>query len=519
MHVIPRSLKSLWHSDVILGASVGAVTSGVLVVLALVLAPMLSGSSERPEQHASGGVATVPQPAEGVASAQAGDDTSDGDADGPTVTRREDTSSLPTSPAQSSGDGNSRKPGGRGDDRPVAPSTTIKPIPVKPAPADAASAGAAPGLGQALTPSAVRGALRLRVKAASFGRDNGDPQLKLTMGVTAPAPPAAAPGAPAAAAVPEQVTVSLRPDIPSHPEREATPLALQAHVDVVDGPSETSTAMGLRVRMSLAPATADQPTIDESAEGDGKSNVVKLAIPLTAFAQDADEAIPGVPTLPAETPTDATPGGGQSGGGNGKPTDTPVDETPAETPVGLPAPDPAPAEPTTPAPSEPSAPTTPSEPAPSTPAEPTTPAPSEPSTPTTPSEPAPTTPADPPAAEMPMTEIQVPLIVTPEPVTTVEKTVLPLPLEVHPDATPADGLRVTVAIQNALTDAVAGEEPTPADPAAPADPAPADPAPAEPAPVTPADPAPSTEPVPSTEPSSSGYDSAHPQLVSDTTSG
>jgi hypothetical protein len=506
VHVIPRSLKSLWHSDVILGASVGAVTSGVLVVLALVLAPMLSGFTERPNTSVPGGVATVPPSAQGLAGAR-GDEGSARDEDGPTVTRREDTSSLPSASSPSSDKG-ARKPSSSGDDAdaPLAPQTTIKPVPVKPS--AAAGGGATPGPGQALTPSPVRSAMRLRVKAASFGRENGDPQLKLTMGVTTPTP---APGAPAGAAVPEQVTVSLRPEIPSHPEREATPLALQAHVDVVDGPAETSTTMGLRVRMSLAPATADLPTIDESGEGDGKSNVVKLAIPLTAFADPGDdEAIPGVPQLPAETPTDGKPGEEPSNGdGEGKPTETPVEETPG-TPVGLPAPDPAPSEPTTPAPSEPSAPA-PSEP--SAPSEPTTPAPSDPSTP---SEPAP---SEPPAAEMPMTEIQVPLIVTPEPITTVEKTVLPLPPEVDPDATPADGLRVTVAIQNALTDVVAGDEATPTDPPATGDPAaPADPAtPADP--VTPADPAPTTDPAPSTEPSSDGYGAGHPQLISDSTSG
>ena len=78
-----------------------------------------------------------------------------------------------------------------------------------------------------------------------------------------------------------------------------------------------------------------------------------------------------------------------------------------------------------------------------------------------------------------MLEIQVPLMVTPEPVTTVEQAVLPPPPDVTPDTLPAEGMRVTISVQNALN------EEAPTDPRAGADagatePAPADPAPAEP---------------------------------------
>ena len=80
-----------------------------------------------------------------------------------------------------------------------------------------------------------------------------------------------------------------------------------------------------------------------------------------------------------------------------------------------------------------------------------------------------------------MQEIHVPLLITLEPMTTVENTTLPLPSDVPADTIPSEGLRVTISVQNALN------EETPVDPRAAGDPAPTDPAPEAPA-------APSTEP-------------------------
>jgi hypothetical protein len=447
--VITRSLKSLWQSDVLLGACVGAATSGLLVVLALVVAPMLDGASKQLAPAARSGTANLPAPAR-PAQPRSADDDSDVKRDRASVTRRNDTSSLPSPIGDDKPRRKAEAPDKQAAPIPLSPSTTINKVPVVPAlavpTADAPSAGAAPSI----TPASPRTGLRLRVRAASFGREGGEPELRLTMGIS---------GQTASTSLPEQVTVRLRPDVPAHPEDEATPLALNADVDVVDGPQAQAAsqaqatsqveaesqgdsapaAMGLRVRMSLVPATGDVATVDEEAQGDGNSNVVKVAVPLTAFNAPDETSIPGVPTE--------------------LPTDTPTDGAPAE-----PAPSqPAPSEP---APSEPA----PSEPAPSEPA-PSKPAPSEPEpSPPAPSEPAPSQPA-PPAPEpstITVQEIHVPLLITLEPVTTVEDATLPLPSDVPADTLPPEGMRVTISVQNALNEVEAVDPPATADPGAPA---------------------------------------------------
>ena len=166
--------------------------------------------------------------------------------------------------------------------------------------------------------------------------------------------------------------------------------------------------MGLRVRMSLVPATTDGPTIDEAVEGDGQSNVVALAVPLTVFAQPGETPIPGIPTeVPTEPrrPACAVAADPERHGRRyprrvsrrrGEPAPSlpaPSEPAPSEPAPSLPAPsEPTPSEPapSEPAPSEPSHPV-PSEPAPSEPA-PSEPAPGEPAPPA-PSEPAPSEPA------------------------------------------------------------------------------------------------------------------------------
>jgi hypothetical protein len=419
--VITRSLKSLWQSDVLLGACVGAATSGLLVLLALVVAPMLDGASKQLAPAARSGTANLPAPAR-PAQPRSADDDSDVKRDRASVTRRNDTSSLPSPIGDDKPRRKAEAPDKQAAPIPLSPSTTINKVPVVPAlavpTADAPSAGAAPSI----TPASPRTGLRLRVRAASFGREGGEPELRLTMGIS---------GQTASTSLPEQVTVRLRPDVPAHPEDEATPLALNADVDVVDGPQAQAAsqaqatsqveaesqgdsapaAMGLRVRMSLVPATGDVATVDEEAQGDGNSNVVKVAVPLTAFNAPDETSIPGVPTE--------------------LPTDTPTDGAPAE-----------------PAPSQPA----PSEPAPSEPA---------------PSEPAPSPPAPEPST-ITVQEIHVPLLITLEPVTTVEDATLPLPSDVPADTLPPEGMRVTISVQNALNEVEAVDPPATADPGAPA---------------------------------------------------
>ena len=481
--MITRSLKSLWQSDVLLGASVGAATSGLLVVLALVVAPLLDGSPRQTTADARTGTANLPAPAR-AAESRATDDDRAAKRVRAAVTRRDDTASLPAP----TGDDKPRRTVDAPDRQPapipVSPATTITKVPVVPA-LSAPSAGPSPaGVASSITPATARTGLRLRVRAASFGRESGEPELRLTMGIS---------GQTGTATLPEQVTVRLRPEIPAHPEDDATPLALNADVDVVDQPQTAAgsqgdgapVAMGLRVRMSLVPATAEVATIDEDAQGDGNSNIVKLAVPLTVFNAGEDTAIPGVPT---DVPTEPAPTDG-TGGTPAEPAPSepaPSQPGPSEPAPSQPAPsEPAPSEPapSDPAPSEPA----PSDPAPSEPA-PSDPAPSEPA----PSDPAPSEPAPSEPAPEPSTitvqEIHVPLLITLEPVTTVENTTLPLPSDVPADTIPSEGMRVTISVQNALN------EETVVDPRGAGDPGTTDPAPD--APVTPSTEPGTTDPAP-----------------------
>jgi hypothetical protein len=133
--VINRSLKSLWHSDVVLGASVGAVTSGLLVVLALVVAPLLGGSSKSATANPPSGVANLPGPAEAapVRDDEGDREKRDKQRDRGSVTRRNDSASLPGSDSLGPDDASGSSPKdrkGSADSVPVRPGTTITQVPV-----------------------------------------------------------------------------------------------------------------------------------------------------------------------------------------------------------------------------------------------------------------------------------------------------------------------------------------------------------------------------------------------------
>jgi hypothetical protein len=216
------------------------------------------------------------------------------------------------------------------DDAPTvaAPDATPGPA-VAPATALATPAAAIPAT--PVTAAKTAKILRLRVASVAVETDdNNTPELRLGLAISRGVPNAPAP---------DQLTVRLRPKLPSDLTPARGPLALRAHVDVVDAPADSkghgpSKASGpsdgvdvpglqMRVRMALEPAAPaageTAPTVADAGDGDGQSNVIAVSVPLAAFA-DPDH-----------------PGDSNHG---------PSDPTPAEPTPGTPAPAPAPAEPT-----------------------------------------------------------------------------------------------------------------------------------------------------------------------------
>ncbi len=168
-----------------------------------------------------------------------------------------------------------------------------------------------------LTPAKTAKALKLTVASVAVETDdNGLPELRLSMAVD---------GAVAGAATPDKVTVRLRPKLPDDKHAAAGPLALRAHVDVVDAPADdrghgSSLSAGpgsvqvpglqMRVRMALEPVadtTADSAKVADAGDGDGQSNVIALSVPLAAFSGADTPAPTPAPTDPAPAPAPAQP--------------------------------------------------------------------------------------------------------------------------------------------------------------------------------------------------------------------
>jgi hypothetical protein len=204
--------------------------------------------------------------------------------------------------------------GGRGTGTPDTPA-----IPAPgPAPGLVAPAAAIPA-----TPAAqvAATAKKMKLRVASVGVEStadGTPELRLSLAIDRGSVSAAGAGDPAA--VPDQVTVRLRPDLP-HDASASGPLSLSAHVDVVDAPAPDNSSdrsvevpgMQMRVRMSLTPAVAsapvDTPTVADAGDGDGQSqsNVIALSVPLAAFADPEDHTQPAEPTSPDAPPATPAP--------------------------------------------------------------------------------------------------------------------------------------------------------------------------------------------------------------------
>jgi hypothetical protein len=364
------------------------------------------------------------------------------------------------------------------------PSTTLAPVPAQavkakkkthtpakttpPAEEEVTSSSGKPTPAAVATPApaaadASNGLVRLSVRSVGVEPNSaGNPELLVKLGIE---------NARAADALPDTVTLHLRPNVPSSgSSQDAASLAFKAHVDMVDAPRTTAAdpALRMRVRMTIGAAEPATPMVQEPApvEG-GKSNVIALTVPLASFrAPDGDNpptdqptpppdsSGPGTPN-PSDPPADPSDPPSSGPGGPGEPT--PADPSPnPDQPVGH---DPAPTDPapTDPAPADPAPqPDQPvgQDPAPTDPG-PTDPAPQPQPQPPSGGAPAPSqpTPAPAPAPQQP-TEILIPV----GPVRPVSGTV-PVPVApVGGDGAQADPIPVDVIVEELPPD-----DPAPAD--------------------------------------------------------
>jgi hypothetical protein len=432
-------VKAVMRKDLLLGGGAGALLCAVLIGAALSIGPLLGidwpgGSDDHGTAEAVSLPAipttTTPDVDRLSARGRAPRVVSRDDQPTTTVARRR----RATAPqAERSPNVASRQP------QPTsAPKVATRPVPdgdapTVPAPdstpttaATPATAIVTPAAAIPATPvTAAKTSKILRLRVASVGvatDDDGTPELRLGLAISRGV---------ASAPVPDQLTVRLKPRLPSDLTPATGPLALRAHVDVVDapadskghGPSKASSdgvevpGLQMRVRMALEPATPaageKAPTVADDGDGDGQSNVIAVSVPLAAFADgehDGDsnhgpsdptpsEPAPGTPT-PAPAPAEPTeiridlqpaseqaqpeaetakvPAPEAPAGTDDKAPDVPVTVVVDPTPQ-PPAADPAPA---------PQPPADPVPPADTTPVAPADPAPK-------PEEPAPTSPADP----------------------------------------------------------------------------------------------------------------------------
>jgi len=192
--------------------------------------------------------------------------------------------------------------------------------------------------------AASTGLVRLSVQSVGIGPNAaGDPELQAKLAIQ---------GAQPSDALPDTVTLHLRPQIPSALQSSNSAFALNASVDMVDAPRAASTdpALQMRVRMAIAPAPSgttptSAPVVQDPGPADGKSNVVGLTVPLASFVRAPENGTPGQgdPTTP---PGDQAPGDPTQQPAPGDPT-TPPDQPTGGDPS-TPPQQPAPGDPTTP---------------------------------------------------------------------------------------------------------------------------------------------------------------------------
>jgi hypothetical protein len=470
-------VKAALRKDLLLGGGAGALVCAVIAGAVLGIGPLLGIDWNGNSNGADAGAQAVALPAIPATSPQAADALRRR-AHSPRVVARIDQPTTVTARRRGAAPatGGSRstaapKVRGRTSQPTVAPhvvapaNTQDAPTvaaPDAPATAPAIAAAAAAAIpATPVTPARVAKALRLSVASVAVQNDdNGQPELRLSLAVD---------GAVSGATAPDNLTVRLRPQLPNDKNTAVGPLALRAHVDVVDAPADGGSgssnptgsdsgavqvpSLQVRVRMALEPAaTADPasaPTVADAGDGDGQSNVIALSVPLAAFSGDdqpqpddpapADPSTPAAPAQPTEIRLDLTP---KTGSDDPRPeaetANVPAPEAPAgepndaaDVPVTVVV-DPTPPGPAAPAPA-------PADPAPADPA-PAAPAPAE------------RAPADPPKPDYPAADAA--------PAVTASST----------DATPAPAADATAAT-SAAPNATAADAPGAAAPASAAAPA------------------------------------------------
>jgi hypothetical protein len=373
-------LQSGTHRSVILRGLVGAVIGASVIAAVTLLAPMVSRWLDGPARPAApSAIANIP------------DDT--GPALAPDATRSEHKTrthaKAKAHPHAILVGGNVVILGGT-DAAPASSAPTPDPAPVpttRPAqsPAKAKAPKKAPKVVTdesnpvapavttpvAANAAASTGLVRLSVQSVGIGPNAaGDPELQAKLAIQ---------GAQPSDALPDTVTLHLRPQIPSALQSNNSTFALNASVDMVDAPRATSAdpALQMRVRMAIAAAPsgttpASAPVVQDPGPADGKSNVIGLTVPLASFVRAPDGGTPGEgdPTTPPDNP-----GPGDQGPGDPTQQPAPGDPTTPGQPTGgdpsTPPQEPAPGDPTTPGQPTGGDPSTPQQPAPG--GDPTTP--------------------------------------------------------------------------------------------------------------------------------------------------
>ena len=421
-------VKAVLRKDLLLGGGAGALLCAVIAGAVLALGPLLGVDWGGSPDGANGRSAAVDLPTIPATSPQAADALRQR-AQAPSVIARRNQPT--TSPAGGRGTAPAATPSRPAPSvstrtrqptvapRIVTPPSTqdapVVPAPEAPASTSPAALAAAAIPATPVTPAKTAKALKLRVASVAVETDDNDlPELRLSMGVE---------GAVAGAATPDKVTVRLRPKLPDDKHAAAGPLALRAHVDVVDAPADdggpgSSLSAGpgsvqvpglqMRVRMALEPVadtTADSaPTVADAGDGDGQSNVIALSVPLAAFSGEDTPAPTPAPTDPSPAPAPAQPTeirldlAPANDSSTHPETDTANVPAPPDTPTSdghdsadvpvtvvvdstpQPPADPAPAPPADPAPAPQPADPAPADPAPADPA-PADPAPADPTPP------------------------------------------------------------------------------------------------------------------------------------------
>src|SRR4051794_10425078 len=280
---IPPPVKAVLRKDLLLGGAAGTALCAAVVGAALTIGPLLgidwpgAGSSAataesanlpasprvanpsaealRAQVRAPRIIASTRQPTTRVAGQPNAAGTTPRDqANTPSIVgRTPQTTSVPPVTPRSSATGT--------PDAGTVPAPDATPAPAAPIASPAVAAAAIPAT-PVVPATAAAKQLTLHVSSvAVVPDDNGSPQLRLSLGLERNATVAST------ATVPDAVTVTLRPQVPTH-AASTGPLALRTVVDVVDGPAAGSSGEGtaqvagmqMRVRMVLAPtATTNAP--------------------------------------------------------------------------------------------------------------------------------------------------------------------------------------------------------------------------------------------------------------------